>query len=407
MVKWITRIGIALILCLSSVVVFAQDTTPAVPDISLFCGDLAEADCELLQKSADAMKDLSSATFDFDVQLSFGEDADSDAQTLGLTGSGSFAGFPTEMGMTMMSGDADPMAMFSAIATAIQEFQGDLTLNLTLPQKVLDELPASSKGKLPETITLELRMVDGVGYVNTETLQPLLEGMGQKVPPTMKGWIGIDILEFIGQMMASNPEMMEQMGGMMNSDASTSAMFSDPTLFASAINIDRGEDTDGAATFTITLDFAELAADPAFAEMIRAQAEKQDETISEAELQKGLDIIAEMGDAIQFTATQMIDVETGYMRSMALNVTLDGSKFPQNTDSAFGASSDVQFSLTATVNIDDFNDAPAITAPEDAMILPPEMLEGMGKGMMGGAMGGSGSSNAIPAEATPEATPAS
>ena len=128
MVKWITRIGIALILCLSSVVVFAQDTTPAIPDISLFCGELADADCELLQKSADVMKDLSSATFDFDVQLSLGAYADSEEQTLGLTGSGSFAGLPAKMGISMMSDGADPAALFGAMTGALkppQQHQGE------------------------------------------------------------------------------------------------------------------------------------------------------------------------------------------------------------------------------------------------------------------------------------------
>ncbi|MBZ0286417.1 MAG: hypothetical protein K8I30_02300 [Anaerolineae bacterium] len=404
MIKWITRIGIALILCLSSVVVFAQDAAPTVPDISLFCGDLAEADCELLQKSADVMKELSSATFDFDVQLSITEDADSEPQTLGLTGSGSFSGHPADMGMDMMAEGANPAAMFGAMTDALKDFSGDLTLALTLPEKVLEEIP-SSKGNLPETINLELRLVDGVGYINTETLKPVLEAMGQKVPPTLKGWIGLDVVELLTKMIAENPEMLSQMGkGMMQPQ--DNVMFTDPTAFVNAVKIERNENSDGAAIFTITFDFASLAADPAFADMIRAQAEKQGETITEAELQKGLDVIAKAGDAIQFTATETIDLETAHIRSMTLSLVLDGSKLPQEDDDSSDMA-DVNVSFTATVNIDNFNDAPEITAPEDAIVLPPEMLEGMGAGMMGGAMGGSGSSPANPAEATPEATPAS
>jgi hypothetical protein len=414
MFKWIARIGIVLALCLSSVVVFAQDATPAMPDVSMFCGSLAQEDCDLLVKAADAMKDINSASFDFDVQLTVAEGTDAEDQTLGLSGSGSFTGKPAAMGMEMMHGGGDPAAMFSAMTNALKEFAGDLTLNLTLPPKVLEDASKELKGDLPETISLQLRLVDGVGYINTETLKPILEAAGQKVPPTLKGWIGIDIVDFLNQMIKENPDMLAQMGqmgqmGHMGSDEA-SAMFADPSAFASAIHIERSENSDGAAVFTITLDFAKLAADPAFADMIKAQAEKQGEKITDEDLQKGLDMIAKAGDAIQFTATEMIDLETNYLRSITLNVAFDGSKFPHesgtSSDSKSSDMENTKVSLTATVNISDVNSAAEITAPEEAMVLPPEFLISMMDRGMSGASGAS-SGSASPAEATPEATPSS
>lgn len=411
MVKWITRISAVLILCLSSMVVFAQDTT-APEATAVFCGDLAQDDCALLQKSAEAMKSLSSASFNFGVKVAYSDAKMTEPQTLSIEGKGSFAGLPTDMmDMHTMSGASNPAAMFSAMSGAIKDFKGDVTVTISLPPALLKNMPSDTKVKLPDTINLELRMVDGIGYVNTDTLKPLLEGMGQKMPSTLKGWVGIDIIQFITQMMKDNPDMMSQTSAFaMNGD--TWAMMGDPSAFLNAVKIERGADKDGAATFTATLDFAKLAADPSFAEMIRAQAEKQGKKLTDEELQAGLDALAQAGDAIQFSATEVIEIETGYIQNVSLNVALDGSKLPKDmpantsSDSKSSDMSTATVNLTATVSLEDFNSAPEITAPEDAMILPPAMLEQMGKGMMGG-MGGSGHGNTTPTEATPESTPSS
>jgi hypothetical protein len=354
------------------------------------------------------MKDVSSASFDFDVQLTVAESTDAEAQTLGLTGKGSFSGKPADMGMEMMAGGGDPAAMFIAMTDALKEFSGDLTLNLTLPPKVLEEASKDLKGDLPETITLQVRLVDGVGYVNTDTLKPILEAAGQKMPATMKGWIGLDIVEFLNQMIQEHPEMLADLAkngeAFSVSGSEANAMFADPAAFASAIHIERNENSEGAAIFTITLDFAKLAADPAFADMIKAQAEKQGETITDEELQKGLDVIANAGDAIQFTATEMIDLETGYLRSITLNLDVDGSKFPQDTANSTSGMDEGKVSMSATVNISDVNNAPDITEPEESMVLPPEFLIGM-MDSMGGSAGGAKPD--ATSEATPEATPGS
>ncbi|MEO8608187.1 MAG: hypothetical protein ABI690_09915 [Chloroflexota bacterium] len=421
MFKWITRISAVLILCLSSVAVFAQDATAeataeatAAP---VFCGDLAQDDCALLQKSADAMKSLSSASFNFGLKVAFSDAKTAEPQTLSIEGKGSFAGLPANlMDMHTMSGMTDPAAMFSAMGDAIKNFKGDVTVAINIPPVLLEHMPSDTKVKLPDTINLELRLVDGIGYINTDTLKPLLDSMdmGSKMPKNLKGWIGIDVIQFITQMMKSNPGMMSQMsGGMMNSN--TSAMMGDPAAFMSAVKIERGADKDGVATFTATLDFAKLAADPAFADMIRKQTEKQGKTVTDEELQAGLDEIAKAGDAIQFTATEMIEIETGYIQNVSLSIALDGSKLPH--DMAANTSSDSEstdmtsatVNVSATVSLADFNNAPEITAPEDATIIPPAFLAQMSKGMMGsmgGMMGGSANSDATP-EVTPESTPSS
>src|SRR4030095_7110538 len=97
---------------------------------------------------------------------------------------------------------------------------------------------------------------------------------------TLKGWIGIDVIAFITQMMKDNPDMMSQMSAF-GVKGDSWAMMGDPAAFLSAVKIERGADKDGAATFTATLDFASLAANPDFADMIRAQMEKQGKKVTD------------------------------------------------------------------------------------------------------------------------------
>src|SRR5690606_32539750 len=117
--KWTTAILTGLLLVLSVVTAEAQEATPE----AVFCGDLAEADCDLLRQSAEAMQTLTGATFDFDFRLTFEED-DEEPQTLSVTGAGSFANLPARMGERM----AQPAEMFGLMNQFLAEFQGDLSV---------------------------------------------------------------------------------------------------------------------------------------------------------------------------------------------------------------------------------------------------------------------------------------
>jgi hypothetical protein len=391
MAKWRTIMFTLFILLISAMMVTAQDSTSPF----VFCGDLPEADCAILEKSVEASDNLTAASFDFDVQLSISGTQVGGDQTVGITGSGAFSGRPAGM---MANPPTDPMAMMGVFSDLLQNFKGDVSLEVTLPAMLTKMLERSADGAVPDTISLEVRLVDGIGYLNGETLAPFAAALGSELPPEFEGWIGVDLTRLFSSLIMNNPEMLSQLqvGGMgVGSDEMTEALKS-LDVFKGAIKVERGADVDGAAVFTMSLDFSKLASDPAFGEFVRAQAESQGETISDEDLQKGMAMISEMGGALQFNSTQTIDTATGNVRTVTLNVAFDGSKLPTMGSTSSGMN-DTTMKLDATFNIADFNDAPDITAPEDVTMAPESIYE-MGK------MGGMGS-GAAPAEAVPPMTP--
>jgi hypothetical protein len=366
-------------LLLTGSIALAQDT-PAAEATPVFCGDLAEADCTLLQQSSEAMNNLSSATFNFDFQMTFSgiDEEVTEPQTLSVTGDGSFTGRPAGAEMQ----PSNPMAMFSALG----ELKADLSLSLNLPPMLTEEMASEVGASLPGSIDLEMRLVDGVGYLNVDALRPFLDVVmegDEEVPPefaNLNGWVSLDIVQLIGTVMAENPEIMSQMSmGMMNSQ--NSALFTNPSAFSSAATIERGADMNGAATFVTTLDFAALASDPAFLDLIRSEMEVQGETVTDEQLQAGLGIMSQMGEAITFSTTQAIDPATGYVQNMTFDMTFDFSQMAMmEMDEDTPAPS---FALTGSVNLADFDSAPDITAPENVTPLPEEFYESLWSGMMG------------------------
>jgi hypothetical protein len=388
MKKWTIRIVLGLFVCLSSVVAFAQDAAPAPEAATVFCGDLAEADCTLLQQSAEAMNSLSSATFNLDVQMAFNIPEADSPQTLSITGDGSFLGRPVGIDMQSMQG-GNPAEMFSMMGDALRQFRGDVNLAISLPPMLLEE--ADATGNIPNIINLETRLVDGVAYLNADSLKPLVEATGDELPAGFSGWVGFDLIQFFTSVMSANPQIMSQMSmGAVNPD--TAAIFSNPTIFEDAVTIERGADVDGAAAFTFTLDFAKLATDPAFIELMGSQMEASGQTLTDEQLQAGMAAMGQMGDTITLTSTQTIDPATGYVNSFIFDMSFDGSKLPMTETTTDSSSTTPIPSVTFTVNVSlaDFNSAPEITVPENATMAPPEIYDQLSKGMggMGSSVGG-------------------
>lgn len=349
-------------------IVQAQDPAELV-----YCGTLAEADCNLLKQSATAMSSLSSASFDFNLQFSVNT-AETGPIDFALNGVGSFTDAPTGLTATSMS---NPAALAETLPGLLRQLKADLSLTLTLPQMLIDQMAASG-ATLPSTAQLDLRLVDGLGYVNFDSLKPVLDSVQPGLSEQFAGWGGIDLAALFEQALAENPQMLDEMtAGMTASmDADATAMLA---AMQNGVTITRGSDVDGAATFDISLDFAALASDPAFIEAIRQQMEAQGQAIDEAEFQQGLEMLPAIGEAVAFTASQTVETATGFIRSTSFNLSVDTSKLPADMVSEADASSPAQINISGSINYADFNAAPAITAPEGAQIAPPEML-GMGAG---------------------------
>jgi len=375
------------------------------------CGDLSEADCAILTNAQTASGSLDSQLFDFNLNVDVSNVPGMDEPlAFSLTGSGAFAGMAalqshmTAM-QTSMMGTPDLSAMqenFGAIADALREFSGDLNLTLTLPA----DLMAMVSPNAPDNITLQVRMVDGIGYLNLDPLEPILarSGMG-----SMSGWVGIDV---VGLLQAAfeqlDADMLSSSMDMSSSEAMMGYMeaFSDPKFLSEFVTIERTDDGSGeTAVFDYTFDFGRLMGSPEFQNMMRAQMEQQmaasGATISEEEMGAALAMSSQMMKGITMTMTEEIGLEDGFIHSINGSVRID----TQGMMTALSEAGEVSQSaaqtaplinITFSTNYSSFNSAPEITAPEDAMIFPYESL-----------IGGGGTTGAPALQMTPTPTPAS
>jgi hypothetical protein len=345
-----------------------------------FCGDLPEADCTLLTESQTAAAGLHSASTQFDMALSVSNIPDAPFESLNITlnGDGTFAVDPALMEM-MLSMQDDPSALFSSpeamqewITSILNGVSGDLNLTLNIPADVA-QMMSSEDMTVPETLSIGLRLVDGIGYANLEDIAALMPD--EDIPA---GWVGVDLGEAM--------ELAMQQGGfgdMAQMDPSAFegyAAFQDPEFLAEFLTVERLEDTEvdgqAAAVFHYTFDYGALFQSEAFQNMIQAQmaaasemsGQEMDED-AQAEMQAAMAMMGPMFDDINLEVRQVIGLDDKYTHLTEVHMDWDMSALmamaAPDTD---GPAPTFVFDMSITSS--DFNAAPEITAPEDAMIIP-------------------------------------
>lgn len=361
------RKGLLLVLLLLTVVsgaALAQTTTGEV-----YCGDLSADDCAILEQSQTAMQNLTAASFDLfvDVQI----EAEGEQMPISLVGSGAYSGLDRNADLSL-----DGMAAL----TALRGFNAELMLTATLPQSLVEE------SESPNTLTLELRLVDGVGYLNFDPLQPLIND------PQFTGWGGLDLAGLIGALLEDNPEIFNELGSMAAGSGVNPEMFTnmDTQAVEQYLTITRTDDGSGAnATFETTVDFAGLLADPAFQDTLRQQMDASGQGMTEADQQDAFDQVSSAFQDASLLIRQEVDTASG--RTASLSVEFDVAVTDAEDPSENGSAA-----VTAMINYD-YENVPTLTAPENASVLPYQQLLGMVGGMlgdMGGALGESSGSDA-------------
>lgn len=361
------RKGLLLVLLLLTVVsgaALAQTTTGEV-----YCGDLSADDCAILEQSQTAMQNLTAASFDLfvDVQI----EAEGEQMPISLVGSGAYSGLDRNADLSL-----DGMAAL----TALRGFNAELMLTATLPQSLVEE------SESPNTLTLELRLVDGVGYLNFDPLQPLIND------PQFTGWGGLDLAGLIGALLEDNPEIFNELGSMAAGSGVNPEMFTnmDTQAVEQYLTITRTDEGSGAnATFETTVDFAGLLADPAFQDTLRQQMDASGQGMTEADQQEAFDQVSSAFQDATLLIRQEVDTASG--RTASLSVEFDVAVTDAEDPSENGSAA-----VTAMIDYD-YENVPTLTAPENASVLPYQQLLGMVGGMlgdMGGALGESSGSDA-------------
>ncbi len=300
---------------------FAQDATtcPAGLDAAV---------CTLLDESSVAMGRLKSLAFDLDISLT----AEGQTQSL-ITGNGAAAGDYDNFDVSALN-TADPTAVLSALPELLGRFQGELNLNIA--------------GALP----LELKLINGVGYLNFAGISPLLggpEALAAQGLPT--GWGGLDLNDIL-------TNLAPMLAGMdMDDMSATPPSEEEGMALAEALQkyFVASATSDGATTtVTANVDIAGLLADPALTDLLQQQIDAQS-GITGTEL--SLEDVIAMFKGSSFVFTQTVDNNSKLLTQLTFDMTLSGSVI--SPDAPQGAT----VTVTGKINLRDY-DAVAITAPE-------------------------------------------
>ena len=373
----------------------AQDSFP------VFCGDLADADCEILQQNQDAMKALNAFAFALSADFTISNVPDMpEAVSFGITGDGAVTGdlaslqrSPEEMAGLMN----DPEAYADYMATVLDAFDMELSMVLNLPQALVEE----TGGEMPSTLPLNIVLADGTGYLDFSTLRDAVGEAGESFP---EGWYGIDLAGLMTQMMA----MSESMGAMTPMDPGMMSQFSDPEFAANFMSIERLDDTTAAdgtavASFHTVIDYAALMSDPAIQELMAESMAAQGTALSEAEMAEMQAMMSTMFQNVTLDIFHTIGLEDFYTRTTQVTMNFDMQAImsmaaEMGDDSSMEGPAPVLM-FNAVVTTSSFNDVDAIAAPDNATVIPLESL-----GMMD-AMSASAPATADTVEVMPATEP--
>jgi len=387
-----------LLLC-SALPAFAQD----LPEP--FCGDLSEDDCGILASAQEAALEVGSGVYNSEInfQLAGVPGLPVEEISFNVTQDASYAVDPELMAelaaMQMMSAEemAENMeAMVDLMLNLYATLSYDGEMNLTLPEDIAALLSAQAGMEIPEEIRLQMRVVDGYGYLNLEDLVPFAQS--PEDAEQLQGWAGLDLLTL---MKAGLQEGMQEgamdssmagfgMGNFLNSEEARAMI--EPYLIVSRERDDTGGDQD-VAVFTNRVDVGKFVGSPLFRDLVISQLdvinEAADTNLTEQEVTEMLTMLTFVGPmlftGLDFHTTQAIGLEDFYtyrsdfvfnwdLSSLVAVARMVDSSGEMGLSAMMGDVAPV-INLEIATDASDHNNAPEITAPEDAQIIPPDALQ--------------------------------
>jgi len=359
--RYLWFVFLVIFVLLSSGLALAQDEMQDV-----YCGTLSEQDCDLLIRNKDFA--LTAASVDLNMEMT--ATVDDEAETFIVAATGAFVADPDMMAsLKDMQPPMTTLDQIKMLVEIMRGLDGELTITIT-PPATMAELPPGI-----DAITLEVKLVDGVGYINMETLAPLMGSAGED--NGMQGWAGLDIVGLFDAVIEEHPEQFEFLGNSTQSiDPAMIAQFQNVERIKQYVDIQRTSAEDApVAVFETTVDLAAMVDDPAFTELVlqamEAQLESQPD-LSEAERQQATEISLGIVKGMTVVVTQSIDRETAAPVNFDISIAMDTSQLPASADINL-TSMNVNIALAFA----DVNDVASIAAPEDANILPVESLLAM------------------------------
>lgn len=307
-------------------------------DGEVFCGDLLEADCQILLDNADVMDSLNSLAFFVNMSL----DADTDeGMQLFAQGHGGFElDNETLRAVNEMSEDVSEADLGALVELLLTSVKAELWFEVK-----------GTSGTEDVDIELQLRLKDGVVLVGADALEALT---GE--PMTGVEAFGIDLNGAIG-------EMLEESGAMPAADVSDME-----EAEAAAMTITRLPDSEvtdvAVAVFETDIDLDTFFSLVSAEELVAASNDLEDQ-------QSARELIEAIG-VKEFYTRQYIGLEDyyTYRMDMVLDVSIAGENYDMETDASFV--------MDMSILLSDFNEPVHVEIPEDAFVFPLAMIMQMG-----------------------------
>lgn len=340
--------------------VMAQDTT--------ICGNLSADDCTALTTAMTNTGAAGSGAFTLKSTIDVQSDDPTQAAKIDISADGKFSGVKPMSLTDVTAMQSDPTAALTQATEGLKGFSGELNLTIGLPA----EAAAMTGG---EPLTLNLLLVDGVGYVDFSklpaSLAPFLEQL--KLP---KGWAGLDLIDTI-----------TNLGGMMAGSTSTTTTATEDLPKIQALVVKYLQYTRDGNNFTGKVDLKGLFADPDFQALAKSADSSGAITAEQQAAIDSLDAatiqVVFTTDADKLTGIQLtIDVPGSVIKA------LDAASASSSTSDAPTATPPTSINVTLDLQYSGLGEAQTIAAPAGAPVAKYMDLMTLFGGMMSSGTSG-------------------
>jgi hypothetical protein len=383
----------------------AQEGNNNLPPV--FCGDLSEEDCAILQDSrvatSEVVQNTSQMTLDVTLNGIPGLPAESINATLtanlmsvaddaAMAAVQQLNGLSQEETLQLMADDPQP------IFDLLNGWDFDMSAGLAMTPELAELVSLQTGLDFPDTVAMEARMVDGVLYWD-------LSEVAAFVPTVASGWVGFPLAEMMVEMEAQgafdqaveamdDPAVAASAGATMAGAGSVQFLMDNAAMFHPYTTVERGEDIELAgqtgAVFNTTIDLAAFLSGPEFQQMVIEWARAgafEGTGLTAADVEQNVQMLGMMGPALftgmTATATETIGLDDLYQYDYESELAWDMSGLVQMAAASGQLPAELQptgdevgFIVNTIISNDNMSTeaTETIAAPEDAAMIP---LEGV------------------------------
>ena len=388
-----------LILLVMSLFVMFSSIAYAQGPTHVYCGSLAEEDCDILLDSQEVMQSLSSGQAETQMTIFIGNIPEAPISDISMAiasqsqfsinpdGAEAIAELQEIQSLTSEEILQDMDEILELLPSIYESTNSATDMTIAISEDVVDLMAADSGLDIPATFTINMDLVGGVLYVNLNELMAV-------TPETagLEGWFGLDMVEFL-QMTLEQASMDSDGAAAMQANQMSASMMMGMSMnnseemepFIEAERLaDDSYDGQDVAVFQFTFDFAGFLASDTFREMVITQMELSgDPTLDPAEAEEAFMMIGLVAPMLTTGVTaesfQVVGLDDAYLHrsetyfdwdlsSLAMLASLSGEDTGLDPDNA----PIIQFE--AITDNFGFDEAVDIEAPTNAIIIPTEIV---------------------------------